>query len=128
MDWKRRLEIICGLVTAVLGIIIMLGALAETQMIARRLQEPARFGNALAVSFALYGLPAFLVAIGAYGHATKRQQWARFVLIAASLFLLVWLFFSFAVLVWSKWSLPICLLTGFAILTSIISLIVRRER
>jgi len=128
MDWKRRLELICGLITALLGIIVMLGAIAETQTIAQRLEEPVRFGNALGVSFALYGLPAFLVAIGAYGHATKRQQWARIVLIAASLFLLVWLFFSFVVLVWSKWALPIGLLTAFAIFTSIISLIVGRER
>lgn len=86
MDWKRRLELTCGLITAVLGIIVMLGALTEAQTITQRLQEPASFGKSLVVSFALYGLPALLVTIGAYAHTTKRQQWGRMVLIASSLF------------------------------------------
>lgn len=127
MDLRRRLEVICGLITAVMGIIVVLGALHEAQLIAQTLQEPAPIGRAFVVSFLLYGLPTLLVAMGGYTHAMRRQSWGRALLITASVFLMVWFLLSLVVVVWSGWLLPMGLLTGFALLTSIISLLVRRE-
>jgi hypothetical protein len=131
MDWKRRFEIICGLITGALGISVTLGALYVTDLTARTLDEPAPMFKALIVSIAFYGLPALLVAVGSYAHAVRSQSWGKALLIAASLFLTVWFFLSLVLLVWSRWVLLswlMVLLTGFAILTSVASLVVRKAR
>ena len=81
--------------------------------------------------FALYVLPTLLVAIGAHVHAKKRLVWGKVVLIAASGFLIVWFFVSLVGLAWSSWVLLSwlqVLLTAFAVLTSMVSFVVRRER
>ena len=128
MDWKRRLEIICGLVAAVLGIIITLEALYITQLAGQMLHESAPMLSTFLLYLALYILPTCLVAIGAYAHAAKKQLWGRALLITATLFLTVWFFLSLVVLVWSGRVLSSLLEVVFAISTSIISLVVRGER
>jgi hypothetical protein len=130
MDSKRRLELICGMVTGGIGIAVIFGALYVTKLTAEILQEPAPIGSAFVVSLGLYGLPALLVATGAYTHAVKRWLWGRALLITASLFLIILFFVSFVVLVWSRWVLLswlIFLLTGFATLTSVASFFVRSD-
>ncbi|MCA1607063.1 MAG: hypothetical protein LC775_16695, partial [Acidobacteria bacterium] len=131
MDWKRKLELICGLITSALGISITAGALYVTDVTARTLDEPAPMFKALIFSTMLYGLPGLVVGIGSYAHAVRSQSLGKALLIAASVFLTVWFFFSLVVLIWSRWvvlSWLIVLLTGFAILTSIVSLLVRGVR
>ncbi len=128
MEWKRRLELLGGLATAGLGVIVVIGAVNESQQIAQTQQEPAATGKAFVVAMILYGLPALLVALGAFTHAIKRQPWGRMLLIAATVFLVVWFFLSFPVLAWTAWFWPITLLTALAFLTSIISLLVRSEK
>src|ERR1041385_3435736 len=126
MEWKRRLELLAGLATACLGVIVVIGAINESHQIAQTQHEPAQTGKAIVVSMILYGLPTLLVAFGAFTHTIKRQSWGAILLIMAAMFLLAWFFLSFAVLAWTAWFWPITLLTGLAVLTSIISLAVRR--
>jgi len=132
MNRKQKLEATSGVVTAVLGIVVMIAAGYVEKLTAEKLDEPASIGQALVISFALYGLPALLVAVGAYAHSMKKRWWGRALLLTATLFLIVWFFLSFSVLIWSKWLLlswAIVLVTGFAILTSVISVfVVRGER
>jgi len=127
LDWKRKLEITFGLLTGVLGVIVLSGILYEEHLIAVRLQEPTPIGDML-VLVAFYGMPILLVVVGGYTHAKKRQSLGRVLLIAATLFLVVMFFLSLVVLVWSGWVWPIASLTLLAILTSITSLLVRREQ
>ena len=127
MEWKRRFELLAGLATASIGVIVVLGTVHEDQQTAQTLGEPASTGKAFLVAMILYGLPALLVALGGFMHAIKRHPWGRLLLITSTVFLVGWFFLSFAVLVWSKWLLPITLLIGLAFLTSIISLLVRSE-
>ena len=128
MDWKRRFELICGLITAVLGMTVMLRLLSIEQTAAQILQETRPVGKPLAIWFMLYGLPGLLVAIGTYAHAVRGQSWGRLALIAASCFLTIWFFLSLVLIVWSGMALLTVMFTAFAILTSIISLLVRRQR
>jgi hypothetical protein len=131
MDWKRRSELICGLITGVLGIGVTVETMYVTQLTGQMLHEPPPMLATFLSCLVLYLLPTFLVAIGAYAHAAKRRLWGRLLLITASVFLTVWFFLSLVGLVWSRWVLLswlIVLLTAFAMFTSIISFLVRRER
>ncbi len=131
MDWKRKLELICGLITGALGITVTVGLLYVTKLTGEMLNEAPPMIRTLLFSLLLYFLPASLVAVGGYLHAVRRQLWGKLLVITASLFLTILFFLSLVALVWSRWVLLswlIVLLTAFAVLTSIISLIVRRER
>src|SRR5207245_7002382 len=131
MDWKRRFELICGLITGALGIGVTLETLYVTQLTGQVLHERPPMLATFFSCLVLYILPTFLVAIGAYAHAAERRPWGRLLLITASVFLTVWFFLSLVVLVWSRWVLLswlIVLLTAFSILSSIASFLVRRER
>ncbi len=128
MNWKRKLELICGVITAGLGITVMLLGLRVEYVVAQKLGGTGFMVKEVALWFALYGLPALLVAFGAYSHAARTRPWGRLLLITGSLFVTVWFFLSLALVVWSGLFLPASLLTGFAILTSIISILVRCEK
>lgn len=128
MNWKRRLELICGLITGALGIGVTLQTLYVTQLAGQMLRQRPPLLATFFSCLVLYILPTFLVAIGAYAHAAKRQLWGRMVLIAATLFLTVWFFLSLVVLVWSGRVLLSLLEVIFAILTSIASVLVRSEK
>ena len=127
MEWKRRIELLAGVATAGFGVIVVIGTVHQDQQAAQTLGEPAATGKAFVVAMILYGLPALLVALGAFTHAIKRQSWGKMLLIASTVFLVVWFFLSFPVLAWTAWFWPITLLTGLAFLTLIVSLVVRRE-
>src|SRR6266481_3225183 len=128
MNWKRRLELICGLITAVLGITVMLLGLRVEYVVAQKLGGTGAMVKEIALWFALYGLPGLLVSFGAYSHAGKSRSWGRFLLITASLFIIGLFFLSLALVVWSGLFLLAVLLAAFAIMTSVISLVVRTER
>jgi hypothetical protein len=130
MAWKRKLELISSLATVALGVIVVIGIVYADQKTAQSLGEPAPIGKAFVIAMMLYGLPSLFVALGAFIHAMKRQPLGRMLLIASSLFLAVWFFLSLVGLAWSQWVLLswlIVLLTGFAILTSLFSLMVGKE-
>jgi len=128
MNWKRKLELICGLITAVLGITVMLLGLRVQYVVAQKLGGTGAMVKEIALWFALYGLPGLLVAFGAYSHARRSRSWGRLLLITASLFITGWFFLSLALVVWSGLFLLAVLLAGLAIMTSVISLVVRAER
>ena len=128
MDWKRKSEIVCGVITGALGISVTLQTLYVTQLTGQILHERPPILATFLSCLVLYILPTFLVAIGAYAHAVKRRLWGRELLISASLFVTVWFFLSLVVLVWSGRALLSTLEVLFAILTSIFSLLVRRKR
>jgi len=128
MDWKRKLELICGVITALLGITVTLLALRVEYVVAQRLGGTGTMVKEIALWFALYGLPGLLVAFGAYSHAGRFRSWGRVLVITATLFITVWFLLSLALVVWSGLFLLAVLLTLFAILTSVISLVVRTER
>ena len=124
MNWKRRLEFICGAITLIPAAAILVLGFRIENAAAQANQETAVKGFAL--WFAFYGLPSLLVAGGSYAHAIKKRAWGRVVLILATLCLTIWLFFSLALIFWSGLYVPALLLTAVAILTSIISLFVRK--
>lgn len=125
MNWKRRLELICGVTVLVPAIIVLILGFRIENAAAQINQESAFKGFAL--WFAFYGLPSLLLLLGSYAHAVKRRAWGRLLLIFATLFLTVWFFLSLALVVWSGLFLPAVLLTVFAIVTSITSLFVRGQ-
>src|SRR5438067_13546424 len=128
MNWKRKLELICSVITTGLGITVMLLGLRVEYAVAQRLGGNGAMVKEIALWFALYGLPGLLVSIGAYSHAGKSRSWGRLLLITASLFITGWFFLSLVLVVWSGLFLPAGLLTLFAILTSVVSLFVRGKR
>jgi hypothetical protein len=71
MDWKRKLELLGGLATAGLGVIVVMGAVNESRQIRQMRGEPAAIGKAFVVAMMLYGLPSLFVALGAFTHAVR---------------------------------------------------------
>jgi hypothetical protein len=99
MEWKRRFELLAGLATASIGVIVVLGTVHEDQQTAQNLGDPSVTGKAFVVAMILYGVPTLLVALGAFTHAMKRRSWAIILLILSTMFLVGWFCLSFAVLV-----------------------------
>ena len=130
MNWKRRFELLCGLITGALGIAVTFEYLYVTYLTGQELNESQPIGRVLAVSITIYVAPALAVALGSYIHTFKRQSWGRLLLVFGSLLLVIWFFLSLVVLVWSGWFLLtsfILLLTGFAVITAIASFFVRQN-
>jgi hypothetical protein len=128
MDRKRKLELICGVITCALGIGVTFGVVYVTELTAQMLHESPPILSAIFFGLALYLLPSFLVAVGSYAHAVKSEPWGRIMVVAATLFLIVLLLVSLVSLVWSRWVLLSLLevsTTLFAILTSVFSLLIR---
>jgi len=130
MTFLRKLELSCGVVAAVLGLLILLTLVREDQEAARRLEQDFPLFQTVLFGLLVYVLPSFLVFIGSYLHAVKQRPSGRIVLITATLAIVIIFLLSLVPLVWaaaSLWPLLSVLLTLFAILTSVISLLVRRE-
>src|SRR5438067_8187971 len=103
MNWKRKLELICGLITAALGIIISVGLLYVTKLTGELLHESPPLLQTLLFALVMYCLPAALVASGAHLHAVKRRSWGRLLVITASSFLTILFFFLLGGFVWCRW-------------------------
>lgn len=130
MNSKERVELICGLMTGLLGVGVTVATLYETSETARLLHQPAPMLQTLVLWSILFILPSFLVAIGGYLQAVKKQSRGGSMVIAGSLFVIVIFILSFVSLIVSKWALysaPMVLLAFFALLTAISSLLVRRH-
>src|SRR5438067_477505 len=122
MNSKRWFELACGLLSAILGIVMTITALYVTGRTAAVLEESPQLAKAFSVAAILYGLPGCMVALGSYAHAVKGRRWGQVLLILATLFLTVWFFLTVVLLLWSGFFVPVALLTGFAALSSISSL------
>lgn len=131
MSLRRKLELCCGVITALLAFIISWMAFRTDYQTALRLENefyPMRDFLIAAVRFIL---PGFLVALGAYAHAVKREAWGRVSIIVGGLFLIgMFLFNLFLSLAFWKTDLWLglnFLLPMMAIVTIIASLLARRE-
>jgi len=75
MTFLRKLEIGCGIATALVG--ITTGALIfnwDLQAM-RRLEREFPLAQEILVASAIYVLPGLLVAIGSYLHASRVRTW-----------------------------------------------------
>ena len=106
---------------------MMLLCLRVDYVAIQNIGETWQWGKESLLFFALYALPGLLVGFGAYSHGCKTQPWGRLLLIAASLFITLLFFLSLAMVVWTGLFLPAVAFTSFAIITSAVSLVVRRE-
>jgi hypothetical protein len=128
---SRKLELSCGVLTALLAIIVSLMAIRDDYQTALRLENEFHpFGDFLIVAVRFI-LPGILVALGAYVHAVKQEAWGRVAIILGGLFLSsMFLFNLFLSLTFRRTDLWLglnFLLPVLAIVTIIASLIPRRE-
>ena len=130
MSGARKLELVCGVATGLLGVIVTLLTLYLTQETARRLKEDAPLVQTLLVWALLYILPSLLVSVGAYVHALKREPWGRIILLIGAFLLAL----SFSLLLFGHafyrtdlWLVMNLSLPLVALLTLITSLAVREK-
>jgi hypothetical protein len=127
MPFLRKLEMGCGIATGILGIATAANMLSADFEAMRRLERDFSVAQAVPVVFVMYVLPALLVAIGTYLHASRRRMWGLPLVLIACLWLviilLLWLsspFFGASGFAWLNLSLA-----ALATLTAILSLAVR---
>jgi uncharacterized membrane protein (UPF0136 family) len=89
MNKFRKLEVVCGAATAILGIAAAAQMLHTDMETMRRLGRSFPVFQELIVGAIIYALPGSLVAVGAYFHATNHRQWGLLMVIVSSLFLVV---------------------------------------
>ena len=75
MTFPRKLEIVCGAATAVLGIAAAAQMLSTDLETMRRLEREFPVGQELLGASIFFVLPALLVAIGAYIHGSRVRSW-----------------------------------------------------
>jgi hypothetical protein len=123
MTRLRKLELVTGLGTALLAVVISLLMLKIDWDVAQHLERDFETLNELAVALVFFIAPGSVVAIGSYLHVVKRKGWGRFMVAAGSLTLIILFLLSLVALAWlpGLWSLLIVLLTVFSIFTGVIS-------
>lgn len=89
MTVLRKLEIVCGITTGLLGIAIAVNAITEDYETMRRLEREFSMIQELLVASIMYVLPALLVVIGTYLHASRLRAWGLPMLIGGSVWLVV---------------------------------------
>ena len=128
MNTLRKLELSCGVVTAALGLFILLILISEGLEDAQRLEREFPLYQTILLGFMFYVLPSALVFIGSYLDAVKRKPAGQLILLPASLANVIIFLLFLVPLVWaaaSLWPLLSVLLTIFSILTSVVSLLLR---
>ena|SRR2546421_3877038 len=127
MTFLRKLEISSGAVTALLGIATAANMVSADFEAMRRLERDFPVAQSLLVAFGIYLLPALVVCIGSYLHASRLRRWGLALLLVASLWLvfilLLWLsspFFGASTFAWLNLTLA-----ATAVVTLIVSLAVR---
>jgi hypothetical protein len=125
MTRLRKLELVTGLGTALLAVVISLLMLKIDWDVAQHLERDFETLNELAVALVFFIVPGSVVAIGSYLHVVKRKGWGRFIVGVGSLYLIILFLVSLVALVWlpALWPLLIILLTVFSIFTVVISFI-----
>ena len=129
MTIARKLELLCGTATALLGIIVALMMIRTDYETAQRLEEESHLLKGLIASLMIYIAPSSLVLIGAYLHAVMREPWGRAMILAGgafstSVFVLLLLVLALSgvnLRFWLNFLLPV-----FAMATLIVSLFVRK--
>ena len=130
MTALRRLELSSGVITLVLGLAVALTMFLQDQEATSRLELEFPVYQTIFVGLLFFGLPGFFIFLGSNIHAVKQNSCGRLVLIAGSLASVAIFLRSLVPLVWSAsvlWRLLNVLLTMFAILTAVVSLLVRRK-
>jgi len=119
----RKLELVTGLGTALLAVVVSLLMLKIDWDVEQHLERDFATLNEITVALVFFILPGLVVAVGSYIHVVKGNGWGRLMIGAGSLFLIILFLVSLVALVWSPrlLSLLIVLLTVFSIFTGVIS-------
>jgi len=125
MTRLRKLELVTGLGTALLAVVVSLLMLKIDRDIAQHLERDFATLNEITVALVFFLIPGLVVAVGSYIHVVKRNGWGRLMIGAGSLFLIILFLVSLVALAWSPrlLSLLIVLLTVFSIFTGVISFV-----
>ena len=89
MTFLRKLEVACGVATAVLGIAATAQMFSLDLNISRRLEESFPVSRWLFGALVLYILPGLLVAFGSYIHASRLRSWGLTMLLIGSFLLTI---------------------------------------
>lgn len=132
MNTLRKLELSCGAMTAVLGMLVLLLLVREEQQAAIRLERDFPLYRSLLIGLLVFVFPSVLVFIGSYFHSVKKSLLGQFCLLAGTL-IAGGIFFLLFVRIGAFYSLHFAfwihfLLAMFAILTSVLSVFVQRQR
>jgi hypothetical protein len=87
MTFLRKLEVTCGVATAVLGVIATAQMFVVDLNTSRRLNESFPISRWVFGALILYILPGFLVALGSYIDASRARSWGLALLLISSLLL-----------------------------------------
>lgn len=91
MTVLRKLEIVCGAATAILGIATAANMLTTDLQTMRRLEREFAVAQELLAASIFFVLPALLVAIGAYIHASRVRSWGLPMVVIAAVSLVFFL-------------------------------------
>lgn len=94
----RRLEMVGGVATVVLAIVMTRHLIRETQETALRLKNEPYLLETFLMGFSLHLLPASLIALGAYAHAVKQKTWGFVAVMIGSLITVIILLLLFLAL------------------------------
>ena len=132
MNFLRKLELICGVLIAAIGLFIGFSYFRLDQQSSERLGLEFPIYSTILIFSLLDLFPGILIFFGSYLHSVKRKQAGQFLLIIGSLVnVVIFLLFLFTVpvpygrldLFWLSF-----LSAALAILASIISFLVQRQR
>ena len=130
MTRLRKLELVTGILTGLLSVVLSLLMLKIDRDNAQRLEREFVMWDGVKVVLGRFILPGLVIAISSYLHTVKRTAWASVAIAVTTLFLVTFFLISLVAIVWVQpalWSFLYALLIIFAILTTLISLLVRTE-
>jgi hypothetical protein len=128
MSLSRKLEVISGVMTALLGVAAGAQMLTMNVATAQRLERNFSLVREFLAALVLYAMPGLLIVIGSYVHASRLRSWGLpLVLISSSCSLLVFVllfinlaFYTASRMFWLSFSFAV-----LATITMLLSLIVR---
>lgn len=130
MTRLRKLELVTGTLTGLLSVVLSLLMLKLDRDTAQQLEREFLIWDEVKVALGRFILPGLIIAISSYLHTSKRNAWARVAIAIPTLFLVSFFLISLVAIVWVQpafWSFLYALLIIFAVLTTLISLLVKTE-
>ena len=127
----RKLELVSGLGTGLLSVVLSLLMLKIDRDTAQRLEREFVMWDEVKLALGLFILPGLVIAIGSYLHTIKQNAWARVAIAVATLFFVTCFLISLVAIVWvhpAVWPFLYALLIILAVLTTLMSLLTKRER
>jgi hypothetical protein len=123
MTFLRKLEIVCGVTTALLGIAAAVQMFSMNLETSRELERSFSLVEEVLGALLMYILPGLLVAIGSYVHASRLRPWGLPMVIFSSLFLVIFFvvlvsnlaFYKPNLLFWLSFSFLLLAVTTMAI-------------